>query len=99
MLDDADLAELEELDVEVHMLAELDAAEQMRDEDDSCSLASSDEEEGRREDGETPILHALKASSAGDSGAAASARWVDRPAWGDCGVERGFGCTSGRAED
>ena len=34
----------------------------MRDEDDSCSLDSSDEEEGRREDEETPILHALKAA-------------------------------------
>ena len=71
----------------------------MRDEDASCSLDSSDEEEGRREDEETPVLHALKAVSAGESGAAASARWVDRPAWGGCGVERGFGRTSDRAED
>ena len=33
-MDDADLAELEELEQEMCMLAELDAAERMRDEDD-----------------------------------------------------------------
>lgn len=62
MLDDADLAELEELDQEMRFLAELDAMEQVRDEDDSSSLSSSDEEERRREDEETPVLHALKAA-------------------------------------
>ena len=62
MLDDADLAELEELDQEMRMLAELDAMEQMRDEEDSSSSSSSDEEERRREDEETPVLHALKAA-------------------------------------
>jgi hypothetical protein len=61
MLDDVDLAELEELDQEMCMLAELDALEKMRDVDASCSLDSSDEEEGRREDEETLVLHALKA--------------------------------------
>ena len=61
MVDDADLAELEELDQEMRFLAELDAMEQVRDEDDSSSLSSSDEEERMREDEETPVLHALKA--------------------------------------
>ena len=79
------------------MLAELDVSERMRDEDDSCSLGSSDDEEGRREDEETPVLHALEATV--PARATASTRWVDRPAWGGCGVERGFGRTSGRAED
>jgi hypothetical protein len=49
------------VDQEICMLAQLDAAERMRDEDASCSLDSSNEGEGRREDEDTPTLHALKA--------------------------------------
>ena len=38
------------VDQEICMLAQLDAAERMRDEDASCSLDSSNEGEGRREE-------------------------------------------------
>ena len=62
-LDDAELAEMEELDQEMRMLAELEEAERARDVALPCELTSSDEEEGRNEDEETLALHALEAAA------------------------------------
>ena len=62
-LDDAELAEMEELDQEMRMLAELEEAERARDVTMPCELTSSDEEEGRNEDEETLALHALEAAA------------------------------------
>jgi hypothetical protein len=62
-LDDADLDELEELDQEMRLLAELEETEGARDTVWPCGLTSSDEEEGRNEDEETLTLHALKATA------------------------------------
>jgi hypothetical protein len=62
-LDDAELAEMEELDQEMWMMAELEEAERARDVTLPCELTSSDEEEGRTEDEETLALHALEAAA------------------------------------
>ena len=62
-LDDTELAEMEELDQEMRMLAELEEAERARDVALPCELTSSDEEEGRNEDEETLALHALEAAA------------------------------------
>jgi hypothetical protein len=62
-LDDADLDELEELDQEMRMLAELEETEGARDTVWPCGSTNSDEEEERTEDEETLTLHALEAAA------------------------------------